>query len=157
MPPLVTKSEKVIFSSNVTRSLTLVSIKRHHWYSMHAQYAVPISYSTKVIAKVQVDSRLTDRHDKNNICMDLSMQGHKKQHPLLYLTSWSACSMSISWTSYSPPGPPARCPFPGPRTHLLVRLLDVHFLDLVLGVCQVLTILYLHQLSFVLLHELVKL
>ena len=34
---------------------------------MHAKYEVSISYGSKVIAKVKVDNRQTDRQDKNNM------------------------------------------------------------------------------------------
>ena len=34
---------------------------------MHAKYEVSISNGSRVIAKVKVDNRQTDRHDKNNI------------------------------------------------------------------------------------------
>ena len=67
------KVQKAILSFKVkvkvTRSLTLVSFERASL--MHAKYEVSISYSSKVIAKVKVDNRQTDkqtdRQDKNNI------------------------------------------------------------------------------------------
>ena len=34
---------------------------------MYAKYEVSISYGSKVIAKVKVDNRQTDRQDKNNM------------------------------------------------------------------------------------------
>ena len=46
---------------------------------MHVKYAVSISYGSKVIAKVKVDNRETnrptDRKDKHNIAPDHSIRG----------------------------------------------------------------------------------
>ena len=36
-------------------------MKGHHKLSMHAKYEVPISYGSKVMAKVKVDNKQTDR------------------------------------------------------------------------------------------------
>ena len=59
------KVQKAIFcfkvKIKVTRSLTLVSLKGHHKWSIHAKYEVSISYDSKVIAKVNVDNRETDK------------------------------------------------------------------------------------------------
>ena len=57
--------QKAIFSVKVqvkvTGSLTLVSFKGHHWWSMCAKYEVSISCSSKVIANIKVENRQTDR------------------------------------------------------------------------------------------------
>ena len=47
---------------------------------MHAKYEVSISYGSKVIAKVKVDNRQTDRQDKieKQYAPDHSIRGHKK-------------------------------------------------------------------------------
>ena len=49
---------------------------------MHAKYEVPISYGSKVIAKVKVDNRQTDRQtnrqDKNNMPPIIRSGGIKK-------------------------------------------------------------------------------
>ena len=45
---------------------------------MHAKYEVSITYGSKVVAKVEVDNRQTDkRQDKNNMPPDHSIRGHK--------------------------------------------------------------------------------
>ena len=59
------KVKKAIFSFKVkvkvTRSLTLVSFKGCHEWSMHGKYEVSISYGSKGIAKVEVDNRQTNK------------------------------------------------------------------------------------------------
>ena len=56
-------------------------IKGHHKWSMHAKYEVSISYGSKVIAKVKVDNRQTDkqtdRQDKNNMPLIIRSRGIK--------------------------------------------------------------------------------
>ena len=46
--------------------MTLVSFERASLVE-YAKYEVPISYGSKVIAKVKVDNRQTDKQDKNNM------------------------------------------------------------------------------------------
>ena len=52
---------------------------------MHAKYEVSISYGSKVIAKVKVDNRQTnkqtDRQDKNNMPPIIRSGGIKKSGP----------------------------------------------------------------------------
>ena len=47
---------------------------------MHAKYEVSISYGSKVIAKVKVDNRQTDKQTDRTktICPDQLIWGHKK-------------------------------------------------------------------------------
>ena len=65
------KVQKAIFSFKVkvkvTRTLSFESFER---WSMHAKYEVSISYGSKVIAKVKVDNRQTDKqtHRTKTIC-----------------------------------------------------------------------------------------
>ena len=76
------KVEKAIFSFKVkvkvTRSLSLVSFERAS--SMHANYEVSISFGSKVIAKVKVDNRQTNRQTgQKQYAPDHSIRGHKKR------------------------------------------------------------------------------
>ena len=65
MTPVATNFEKAIFSTkSKSRSLghwPWCHEKSHHWWSMHANYEVSISYGSKVIEKVKFDNRQTDR------------------------------------------------------------------------------------------------
>ena len=54
---------------------------------MHAKYEVSISYGSKVIAKVKVDNRQTNRQDKNNmppIIRSGGIKSEKNDDPKLY-------------------------------------------------------------------------
>ena len=56
----------------------MVSFERD-WWSMHAKYEVPISYSSKVMAKVKVDNRQTNKQTgQNQYAQDHSNRRHKK-------------------------------------------------------------------------------
>ena len=59
----------------VTRSLTLVSFER----SMRAKYEVSISYCSKVIGKIKIDNRQTDRQTNRQ---------NTNNMPLIYLSIW---------------------------------------------------------------------
>ena len=66
MLPVATKSQKLFLASrSKSRSLTLVSFERASLAEYACQYEVSISYGSKVIAKENVDSRQTNRQDKN--------------------------------------------------------------------------------------------
>ena len=70
LPPAVTKFEKAIFSSKVKvkviKLLIMVHLKGHQ-LSMHIKYEISICNGSKVVVKVKVDNRRTNRQDKNNI------------------------------------------------------------------------------------------
>ena len=67
MPLAATQSKKLFLASrSKSRSQghwpwPWCHLKGHHWWSMHAKNEVSISYSSKVIAKVKVDNRQTNR------------------------------------------------------------------------------------------------
>ena len=64
-------SDKKFFSTKVkvkvTRSLTLVDFKGHHYLSMHAKYEAFISHGSKKKRMLKVDNRQTNKQDKNNM------------------------------------------------------------------------------------------
>ena len=73
---------------------------------MHAIYEVPISYSSKVIVKVKVDDRQTDRQKTDRtktICPDHSIQGHKNERSIFLglkvkrfcLLTWNLHNISV--------------------------------------------------------------
>ena len=83
MPPAATKSKKAIFSTKVkvkvTRSLTLVSFERASLVEYACQiWSLYTSNGSKVIAKVKVDNKQTDRQDKNNMPPIIRSGGIKK-------------------------------------------------------------------------------
>ena len=83
MPPAATKSKKAIFSFKVkvkvTRSLILMSFERASLVEYAAKYEVSICYGSRVIAKVKVDNRQTNRQDKNNMPLIIRSGGIKIQ------------------------------------------------------------------------------
>ena len=65
MPPAATKCKKLFLDSrSKSRSQDhwpWCYLKGRHLWSMHAKYEVSISYGSKVLAKVKVDNRQTDK------------------------------------------------------------------------------------------------
>ena len=59
-------------------------MKEHYLLSMHAKYEVSITHGSKVIVKVKVDNRQTDKQTgQKKHAPDHWIQGHKNSYVLI--------------------------------------------------------------------------
>ena len=91
MPPAATKSKKLFLASrSKPRSQghwPWCHLKGLHKLSMHAKYEVSISYGSKVISKVKVDDRQTNRQTgQKQYAPDHSIRAHKNTDD-----AWNTC------------------------------------------------------------------